>query len=169
MKTRQGRSGEMWKGRENRWVIWAKSLRVHQSQGCVSAGGAGMFYSGFFVVNLKFSVTLWWPVLPLCVTGHLRCGLMSCFTVPTVRHQHTFLISMNCFYLISDRDVNIHLQWSDHSWLAKIDCHVHLVVVYMSNASTLTARDQISVSGESYFRSTYTIVQKFRVIKICLK
>ncbi len=73
-----------------------------------------------FVVNLKLSVTRWWPVLPLCATGHLMCRLMSCFTVPTVWHQHTFFISVNCSYLISDRDVNIHLQWSDHSWSATI-------------------------------------------------
>lgn len=88
---------------------------------------------------------------PLC-HGHLMCRLMSCFTVPTVWHLHTFFISVNCSYLISDRDVNIHLQWSDHSWSAKIDCHLHLVVVCISNVSPLTARDHILTNGGSYFR-----------------
>ncbi len=106
-----------------------------------------------FVVNLKLSVTHWWPVLPLCATGQLMCRLMSCFTVPTVWHQHTFFISVNCSYLISDRDVNIHLRWSDHSWSAKIDCHLHLVVVRISNVSPLTTRDHILTNGGSYFRS----------------
>lgn len=156
----------MWReGRESIWVLWAKSLRMLQDRGCVSAGSAGMFYTGF----LWSSWSSLWPAgdlsNPLCATGQLMCRLMSCFTVPTVWHQHAFFISVNCSDLISDRDVNIHLRWSYHSWSAKIDCHLHLVVVRISNVSPLTARDQILMNGGSYFRSQILLFKSLGSLK----